>query len=97
MRKIFTSIAISLDGYIASKSGDVSWLNDAMIQGEDYGFDETMKRTGIFIMGANTYKEMLKSAMAGGKERILFCKSCTLPLTSPNAFIFSCKSSFVAL
>jgi dihydrofolate reductase len=70
LSKIFTSIAISLDGYIASKSGDVSWLNDTMIQGENYGFDETMKRTGIFIMGANTYKEMLKSGMAGGKERI---------------------------
>jgi dihydrofolate reductase len=68
MRKIFTSIAVSLDGYIASKSGDVSWLNDSMAKGEDYGFEETMKRTGIFIMGANSYREMLKSGMAGGKE-----------------------------
>ena len=69
MRTIFTSIAVSLDGYIAAKSGDQSWLNNSMAKGEDYGFDETMKRTGIFIMGANTYKEMLKSGMAGGKER----------------------------
>ena len=69
MGKIFTSIAVSLDGYIASKSGDVSWLNDSMAQGEDYGFEENMKRTGTFIMGANTYKEMLRSGMAGGKER----------------------------
>lgn len=69
MSEIFTSIAVSLDGYIASRSGDLSWLNDVMVQGEDYGFEETMKRTGIFVMGANTYKEMLKSGMAGGKER----------------------------
>lgn len=69
MGKIFTSIAVSLDGYIAAKSGDQSWLNNSMVKGEDYGFDETMKRTGIYIMGANTYKEMLKSGMAGGKER----------------------------
>jgi len=69
MSKIFTSIAVSLDGYIASKSGDLAWLNNSMVEGEDYGFDETMKRTGIFVMGANTYKEMLKSGMAGGKER----------------------------
>jgi dihydrofolate reductase len=69
MSKIFTSIAVSLDGYIASKSGDLSWLNNTMVQGEDYGFEETMKRTGIFVMGANSYKEMLKSGMAGGKER----------------------------
>jgi dihydrofolate reductase len=69
MSKIFTSIAVSLDGYIASRSGDQSWLNNSMAKGEDYGFDATMKRTGIFIMGANTYREMLKSGMAGGKER----------------------------
>lgn len=70
MSKIFTSIAASLDVYIASKSGELSWLNNSMVQGEDYGFDETMNRTGIYIMGANTYKEMLKSGMAGSKERI---------------------------
>ena len=69
MSKIFTSIAVSLDGYVASKSGDLAWLNTSMVQGEDYGFDETMKRTGIFVMGGNTYREMLKSGMAGGKER----------------------------
>lgn len=69
MGKIFTSIAVSLDGYIASASGDQSWLNNSMAKGEDYGFDATMKRTGIFIMGANTYREMLKSGMAGSKER----------------------------
>ena len=68
MSKIFTSIAVSLDGYIASKSGDLSWLNDTMVKGEDYGFEETMKRTGLYVMGANSYKEMLKSGMAGGKE-----------------------------
>jgi dihydrofolate reductase len=69
MSTLFTSIAVSLDGYIASRSGDLSWLNESMAQGEEYGFDATMKRTGIFIMGANTYREMLKSGMAGGKER----------------------------
>jgi dihydrofolate reductase len=69
MGKIFTSIAVSLDGFIASRSGDQAWLNNSMVQEEDYGFDATMKRTGIFIMGANSYREMLKSGMAGGKER----------------------------
>ena len=62
MSKIFTSIAVSLDGYIASKSGDQTWLNHSMAKGEDYGFEESMKRTGIFVMGANTYKEMLQFA-----------------------------------
>ncbi len=43
-------MAASLDGYIQSKSGDLSWLNNAMAKGEDYGFEKTMKRTGAYIM-----------------------------------------------
>ncbi len=60
MSKVFSSMAVSLDGYITSKDGDISWINDAVAQGEDYGFEEMMKRTGAYIMGANTYKEMMK-------------------------------------
>ena len=41
-----------------------------MAKGEDYGFEENMKRTGIFIMGANTYREMLKFGMSGGKDMV---------------------------
>lgn len=63
-------MAMCFDGYIASKTKDLSWLNSAMVQGEDYGFKETMKRTGVYIMGTNTYKEMLKSGMAGGNDTV---------------------------
>jgi dihydrofolate reductase len=58
-------MAASLDGYIQSASGDLSWLNDAMVPGEDYGFAETEARTGAYVIGANTYREMGSSA--GGK------------------------------
>jgi dihydrofolate reductase len=68
MSLVFTSIAVSLDGFIASKSGDQSWLNGAMAKGEDYGFEATLKRAGVFLIGANTYREMLKSGMAGGRS-----------------------------
>jgi dihydrofolate reductase len=64
--KVFAGMAASLDGYIAVASGDLSWLNDSMAPGEDYGFEQTMKRTGAYIIGANTYRAMLKSGMAGG-------------------------------
>jgi dihydrofolate reductase len=66
MGVVFGGMAASLDGYIASASGDLSWLNDAMASGEDYGFEQTMKRTGAYIIGANTYREMVNSGMAGG-------------------------------
>jgi dihydrofolate reductase len=66
MGKVFAGMAASLDGYIAVESGDLSWLNQAMSSNEDYGFAETMKRTGAYIIGANTFREMTKSGMAGG-------------------------------
>ena len=61
---IFASIAASLDGYIASTDGDLAWLNDSMRRGEDYGFAETMKRTGAYVMGAKTHRE--SAGMGGG-------------------------------
>ena len=58
MGVVFAGMAASLDGYIRSESGDLSWLNDAMAQGEDYGFEETERRTGAYVIGANTYREV---------------------------------------
>jgi dihydrofolate reductase len=65
MSTVFTSLAASLDGYIQSKDGDLGWLNQFMAKGEDYGFEATLKRTGAYIMGANTYHEMAGMAGSG--------------------------------
>lgn len=58
MGVVFGGMAASLDGYIQSESGDLSWLNDAMAKDEDYGFEATMRRTGAYVIGANTYREI---------------------------------------
>ena len=63
MGTVFGGMAVSLDGFIRSESGDLSWLNDAMAKNEDYGFEATERRTGAYVMGANTYREM--AAMGG--------------------------------
>jgi len=65
--KVFGGMAASLDGYIASESGDLSWLNDAMAKDEDYGFEATERRTGAYIMGANTYREVATMGGVGSK------------------------------
>jgi len=65
MATVFGGMAASLDGFIQSASGDLSWLNDAMAPGEDYGFAETEARTGAYVIGANTYREMGRSAGDG--------------------------------
>ena len=65
MATVFAGMAASLDGFVRSESGDPSWLNDAMAPGEDYGFAETEARTGAYVIGANTYREMGRSAGRG--------------------------------
>ncbi len=65
MATVFAGMAASLDGFIQSASGDLSWLNDAMAPGEDYGFAETEARTGAYVVGANTYREMGSSGVGG--------------------------------
>jgi dihydrofolate reductase len=66
MATVFAGMAASLDGFIQSASGDLSWLNDAMAPGEDYGFAETEARTGAYVIGANTFREM--GAASGGRR-----------------------------
>ncbi len=52
MRKIVLYIASSLDGYIARKDGDVSWLpTDG-----DYGFTPFTARIDALVMGRKTYE-----------------------------------------
>jgi dihydrofolate reductase len=65
MTTVFAGMAASLDGRIRSTSGDLSWLNDAMAPGEDYGFAQTEARTGAYVIGANTYREMGRAAGSG--------------------------------
>ena len=62
MTTVFAGVAASLDGFIRSTSGDLSWLDDAMAPGEDYGFAQTEARTGAYVIGATTYREMGRSA-----------------------------------
>jgi dihydrofolate reductase len=65
MATVFAGMAASLDGFVRSASGDLSWLNDAMAPDEDYGFAQTEARTGAYVIGANTFREMGRSAGGG--------------------------------
>lgn len=53
MSKTILYIAVSLDGFVAGKNDDISWLfryNDV-----DYGFDEFFSGIGAIIQGRRTY------------------------------------------
>ncbi len=67
MGKIIVYIASSLDGYIAGKEDQISWLEAYNVAGEDYGYAEFIKNVGTAIMGARTYEQSLKHP-----ERLMF-------------------------
>lgn len=59
MSEVILFIAVSLDGFIARKDGDISWLQKYEGKKEDYGYSEFMKTVGASIMGSKTYEKCL--------------------------------------
>ncbi|MBI5325141.1 MAG: dihydrofolate reductase [Ignavibacteriae bacterium] len=58
-RKVIVYIAVSIDGYIAKKDGDISWLSIVEKEGEDYGYSDFIKTIDTVIMGRKTYDKVL--------------------------------------
>lgn len=55
-RKVVLFIASSLDGYIAGKDDDISWLFDDA----DYGYREFLASVDTVLMGRRTYDLVLR-------------------------------------
>jgi len=53
MRKVVLYISMSLDGFIATKDDDLSWLSIVEKEGEDYGYAEFTKEVDTYIVGRN--------------------------------------------
>jgi dihydrofolate reductase len=51
---------MSLDGYIATKDGNLEFLSIAEKEGEDYGYNEFVKSTDAVIIGRKTYDKVLE-------------------------------------
>lgn len=59
MRKVILFIAMSLDGYIADKNGNVNWLNGQDKNGENIDtYSLFIKDIDTVIMGWNTYHQV---------------------------------------
>ena len=48
--KISVYIAVSLDGFIARKNGDLDWLPAGDVGGEDFGYGEFMSTVDYIVM-----------------------------------------------
>lgn len=55
MRKLILYISMSLDGFIATKDDDLSWLSSVEKEGEDYGYSDFTKNVDTYIIGRKTY------------------------------------------
>jgi dihydrofolate reductase len=58
MRKIIVYIAISADGYISRRDGNVDWLNRPRTAG-DYGMADFSKKIDTVIFGRTTFDEAI--------------------------------------
>ena len=56
-KRIILYIAMSLDGFIAKKDGNVDWLKKYEKSGEDYGFKELYNRVETLLIGGITYNQ----------------------------------------
>lgn len=68
MTEITYYAAISLDGFIAKKDGDVEWLNKYLATGEDYGFASFNESIQAIVMGRATYEKSREFEMWPGGD-----------------------------
>ncbi len=58
MRLVASYIACSADGYIATPEGDISFLDRAVLEGEDYGYTAFMATVDTVFVGRKTYDKV---------------------------------------
>lgn len=57
-RKVMLFIAMSLDGFIAKPDGDISFLSQVELEGEDYGYSAFIESVDTIILGRKTYDKI---------------------------------------
>ncbi|MCP4521890.1 MAG: dihydrofolate reductase [Cytophagales bacterium] len=64
MKKLKLYISMSLDGFIATKEGDLSWLSIVEKDGENYGYHAFCDTVDTYLVGRVTYDKILE--LTGG-------------------------------
>jgi dihydrofolate reductase len=58
-RKVILYISMSVDGFLATKDDDLSWLSIVEKEGEDYGYGALTESADTYIVGRKTYEVVL--------------------------------------
>ena len=59
-RKVILYIAMSLDGFIATKNDEIDWLDNIDHGDNDYGYTQFTSEVDTYIVGKRTYDVVLK-------------------------------------
>ena len=54
-KKVVLFISMSLDGFLATKNDDLSWLSVVQKDGEDYGYSDFNDTVDTYVVGRTTY------------------------------------------
>ncbi len=57
--KFFGFLAVSVDGFIARPGGDLDWLKQVEVEGEDYGYAKFAADKDTLLLGRNTWDKVL--------------------------------------
>lgn len=85
MRRVISFIACSSDGFIAPESGDLSFLDAAALEGEDYGYAEFQSTVDTVFMGRKTYQKVMELGHPDphpGLNLVVFSRSA-----APNSWV----------
>lgn len=83
-RKLILYISMSLDGFIATKEDDLSWLSIAEKEGEDYGYADFNNTVDTYLVGRKTYEVVLK--LTGGEYPQAKVHDCYVLTRSPKEY-----------
>ena len=102
MKKLKLYTASSLDGFIATRSGDVDWLTDpdnADSNPNKYGYLDFYNSIDTTLMGYNTYKKILDFKVPfpyPDKRNCIFSKQHEKNEDNPVDFIRADPAEFVS-
>ena len=84
MRQVILYIAMSLDGFIADRTGGVGWLEgDGSSAGAEDSYRRFIRRVDTVVMGWNTYHQVTTQLSPG---EWVYRDQCTYVITHRKAF-----------